>query len=334
MTTPLAPPQPGRPVTVDVVADHYRRYPGEDVTFYLRLHVWQAVAVLNLQVTVPAGMEVESCQAPPARCQDVPRFVFDKGATIALWELVGPFVPGQELEYQVQARLTPATQDAMLEAHVKVTWGELERRRTRSEHSANIAVSASGRYARYLPAIYQADELTGRLVMLFESFWAPIDQQIDTLALYFDPKITPAPLLPWLASWLSLELDEHLTEARQRRLVGRAVPLYRRRGSRLGLTEYLEILIGGEVHVIEHRAHNFKLGADARLGPGIALGTLNRPHTFTVAVYLPPAAPGGGPEEQARQEAERRRSLEAIIQAEKPAHTDYNLQIEAAEVAP
>jgi phage tail-like protein len=317
------------------VADHYRRYPGDRVRFYIRLHVWQAVAVCNLQVTVPAGMEVESCQAPAARCHDLPRFVFDDGATIAFWELVGPFAPGEELEYQVQAQVAPTSQDAALEARAKVTWGELERRRTRSEHSASIAVAASGRYARYLPAIYQADELTGRLMMLFESFWAPIEQQIDSLALYFDPKITPAPLLPWLASWLNLALDEHLAEARQRRLVERAVPLYRRRGSRHGLTEYLEILTGGQVHVMEHRAHNLRLGADARLGPGIALGTLNRPHTFTVTVYLPPAAaPAGGPEEQARQEMERRRALEAIIEAEKPAHTDFNLRIEEAEVTP
>jgi len=62
----------------------------------------------------------------------------------------------------------------------------------------------------------------------------------------------------------------------------------------------------------------------------VALGTLNMPHTFTVTVYLPPAdRVGATAAERQRYEADRRRMIETIIEAEKPAHTSYNLRLEA-----
>jgi phage tail-like protein len=171
----------------------------------------------------------------------------------------------------------------------------------------------------------------GRFLMLFESFWAPIEKQIEAAALYFDPLFTPVELLPWLAAWVDLTLDERWPEAKRRRLLRSAVALYRKRGTRPGLQEYLEIYTGAEVKITEHGAHNFRLGPNARLGPGVALGTINQPHTFTVTAYLP-AGDGDGhvqtPEQRARFAAERQRMLEMIIEAEKPAHTSYRLRLE------
>ncbi len=54
------------------------------------------------------------------------------------------------------------------------------------------------------------------------------------------------------------------------------------------------------------------------------------PHTFTVTVYLPPAdTAGAAAADRKRYEADRRQMIESIIEAEKPAHTSYNLRIEA-----
>jgi hypothetical protein len=127
-----------------------------------------------------------------------------------------------------------------------------------------------------------------------------------------------------------LTLDERWPEEKRRKLLASAVALYRKRGTRLGLEEYLEIYTGARVRVTEHGAHNFRLGPQARLGLGVALGTINRPHTFTVTAYLPaePDEAYAAPEERARLEARRRRMLEAIIEAEKPAHTSYTLHVE------
>ena len=196
-----------------------------------------------------------------------------------------------------------------------------------AEETAAIAVSAKGRYLKYLPALYQDDELMARFLMLFESFWAPIEGQIDHLAFYFDPRMTPSDFLPWLASWLDLELDERWPEERRRQLIRSAVSLYRKRGTRRGLEEFLEIYTGERPQIVEHRARNFFLGADGLLGPGSALGRDNVAHTFTVTVRLPPA-PGEDEEERTRHERERRRIIRAIIEAEKPAHTGYELRVE------
>jgi phage tail-like protein len=166
----------------------------------------------------------------------------------------------------------------------------------------------------------------GRFLMLFESFWGPIDEQIGQIPAYLDPKMTPPDFLPWLASWFSMVLDEHCSEAQQRELIRRATSLYRMRGTQRGLKEYLEAYTGDRVEVVEHRSNNFVLGPEGRLGPGIALGKDNRPHTFTV--ILPAWQDVSDDEENARQETERIAAIKRIIDAEKPAHTGYKLRIE------
>nr|MBP7694565.1 hypothetical protein [Anaerolineales bacterium] len=54
----------------------------------------------------------------------------------------------------------------------------------------------------------------------------------------------------------------------------------------------------------------------------IALGTTNQPHTFRVILPLPDAP-------DAHQAQERQRIIAAIIEAEKPAHTAYTLELPA-----
>jgi phage tail-like protein len=254
---------------------------------------------------------------------------FDAGASHLTWNVAEELQAGTRREYQVQAQVAPTTRDVTLESQAVVTSKVKEAELISVGETVAIAVSAKGRYLRYLPALYQADDLIGRFLMLFESFWAPIEGQIDNLPLYFDPTMTPPDFLSWLASWFDLVLDERLSKKRQRRLIQSAVPLYRKRGTKQGLQEYLKIYTGAQAQIIEHRANDFRLGPEARLGPGIALGTGNRPHTFTVILHLPPIPPSAGNKrERARQELERRRKIEEIIEAQKPAHTDYTLRIE------
>ena len=191
--------------------------------------------------------------------------------------------------------------------------------------TATLAVAAKSRYLKYLPALYtDQDEFMGRFLMLFDSFWEPTKDRIDHIEYYFDPKLTPPDLLPWLATWVDLVLDEQWPEAKRRQLLSAMVPLYRRRGTRGGLQDYLQIYTGRDVKITEHRAHNFQLGAGTRLGHSVALGKRNVPHTFTVEVSVPPA-----PSLEASKR--RQRKIEAIIESEKPAHTTYTLILEETE---
>ncbi len=309
---------------IEHVADCYNRYPGEAVTLFTRLTLRAAPPGLTLRIHLPPGLDLEGYQAPAALPDLTPRVEVDGPDRSLVW-LLGTLPPervaGQRYEFQLQARVAPTEHDRRLSSRARLTAGD---HALLAEAEATVAVQAKGRYLRYLPEIYSYDELLGRFLMLFESFWAPIETQIDAVPYYLDARMTPDRLLPWLAGWLGLELDEHLPRQRQRRLVRAAIRLFRQRGTRTALREYLEIYTGGQAQIVEHRADDFRLGPEARLGVGIALGTGHRPHSFTVTLRLPP---GELPSEARARRAWRRR-IEALIEAEKPAHTHYTLVVE------
>ena len=321
-----------RALCVSHVADFGRRYPGEAVTFYTRVEAGEALSDWTLRITLPPGLLVEdyACVHRPGA---MPLVTYDEGTHHLVWRVHTEPGTLPRCEYRVRARVAaadplqprPATEAGFLESQALVT-ASVEGDDLRDVESATVVVERQARSLKYLPAIYQDDELLGRFLMLFESFWAPIEEQIGVSSLYFDPRFTPTDFLPWLASWIDLVLDERWPEERRRRLLRSAVSLYRTRGTRQGLEEYLEIYTGQRPRIVEHRAHNFRLGPEARLGPGVALGTVNMPHTFTVTLRLPPLAGSG--REVERHEQERRQRIQAIVEAEKPAHTNYVLRIE------
>jgi phage tail-like protein len=223
--------------------------------------------------------------------------------------------------------------DAMLHSTATLAVVDGEMTNTVSSSTATVAIYRGGRYLEYLPSVYESDTFMGRFLMLFESFWGPIEQQISSIDNYFDPDLTPARFLPWLASWFDLVLDEHWSESQQRELLNTVMWLYRRRGTRVSLQRYLEIFTQHPVEILEKRAKNMALGPRARLGVGVALGTGNMPHTFTVRLQLPAIQPPADLEEEAatrevaRLEKQRRSLIERLIVAEKPAHTSYRLEI-------
>ncbi len=303
------------PVTVAHVADFYSRYPGELVTFFTCVEVREATSKLTLRIALPAGLALHDYSPPPALQGATPYVEVDDGVQYLVWEIAKRLPAGARYEYQTQARIAPTPRDKAITSRAVVTHGD----EVLSKESATFLVRAKGDYLRYLPEIYADDELMGRFLMLFESYWAPIETQIDSINNYFNPEITPLDFLRWLASWFDLTLNERLPEERRRRLVQAAVSLYRQRGTKQGLKRYLEIYTGGEAHIVEHRADNFRLGTDAVLGPGIALGRNNRPHTFTVLLRLPPTDSS---------EDAWTNNIRMLIEAEKPAHTAYTLHVE------
>jgi phage tail-like protein len=313
---------------VSHVADFCRRHPGETVAFYTWVDVREPVPEFTLQVTLPPGLLLDGYQVISGSGQEIPLITWDAGSNHLFWSVEQGANGSTSHEYRVTATVAATSEERLLESRAVVTWKDVGEGFLYNAETAVVTVSTKGQYLKYLPAIYQEDELMGRFLMLFESFWAPIETQIDNLSLYFDPCMAPSQFLPWLASWLNLVLDQRWPEERQRQLLRSAISLYRRRGTRKGLEDYLEIYTGQRPRIVEHRAHDFRLGPDARLGPGIALGKTNKPHTFTVYLSLPPVEPDGGQEDSSRKELERRRKIEAIIEAEKPAHTDYTLVLD------
>jgi phage tail-like protein len=191
-----------------------------------------------------------------------------------------------------------------------------------------VAIKSKGRLMKYLPSIYHEDDLMARLLMLFDSFLAPIEKQINTQEYYLDPHLTPPEFLDWLASWLGLTLDADISDRQRRHLLHEAARLYKMRGTRQGLIDYLEIVTGGKVEIVEHFSENFRLGAESFLGPGIALGKENIPNTFGVKLFLPPLHGGASEDEKLRYKTLWERKTQAIIDAEKPVHSGYDLSLE------
>src|SRR3990172_1685492 len=124
---------------------------------------------------------------------------------------------------------------------------------------------SQNRYLEFLPALYRDDEFMGRFLLIFESILGPIENTVDSLQVYLDPRLIPEPLLPWLASWVDAVLDDSWSVERRRELVRQAADLYRWRGTRRGLSEYLRIYTGVVPDISEH-VPGMRLDRETRLG--------------------------------------------------------------------
>ncbi len=114
-------------------------------------------------------------------------------------------------------------------------------------------------YINHLPAIYRNDsackEFLQRFLSMFESLFDDVEEKIVDLSVLFDPVSTPKDILPWLAGWLAVELNEDWDEEKQRRTIAQAFELYGRRGTAEGLREALRIF-GGVNAIIEEPVMN------------------------------------------------------------------------------
>lgn len=319
------------PPEIRLVADAYNRYPGEAVTLTVWVNSGRRLEKPMVRLTLPQRLKIDHFWGD--RLNGAYRFSENgRGGSVYQIEqtLAGNVEPDSPYTYQLTGRLQTRYDygDLVCQADLIAGDGELL-----GQSAIEIIVRAKGQYLNYLPALYEQDELMGRLLMLFESFWKPIESQIETMPYYLDPGLTPTDLLPWLASWLDLEFTDEWPEDRFRELLRWAIALHRRRGTRWALQKHLEIYTGRQAIISEKRLSDFVLGGEARLNSGIALGPGNKPHSFSVTLSLPPIEISDEAE-QHRRENIRRRTIEAIIEMQKPAHTVYTLHLELGRDEP
>ena len=173
--------------------------------------------------------------------------------------------------------------------------------------------SSQSSYLKYLPALYSESDFMGRFLLIFESILGPLENMIDNMAYYFDPSLCPEELLPWLASWMGLEIDETWPVERRRELVKSADLLFRWRGTRRGLREFLRLYTGVEPTITEDFG-GIALDGAYELGHNTVLGGGNK-HVFTVTFEVDdPESINTG-------------RVRQIIETEKPAHTGYILRV-------
>lgn len=315
-----------------IVADYYSRYIGEEITFAFRLDAMQDIPDLSLRFSLPKGfllkdaVMVSAVDTDDHLDQRVPVLEgsLDSDVSHYLWQFDKQIASGSRLEFMVRVELAYAEENHMLGAVATLSGSVLEQPLMQV---VNINVKTKADYLRFLPAIYDDDDFMGRFLMLFESFWNPISNQIDHLDYYFDPKMAPPEFLAWLASWFSITFQDDWSEEKRRALIYEAQSLYRKRGTRGALSRFIEIYTGAEPEIVEHRGEDFRLGVAALMGAGLSLGEGGEmPYSFTVSLELS-ELDAADKQEKERKETARRLAIEKIISNQKPAGMAYALNL-------
>src|SRR5712692_959871 len=115
--------------------------------------------------------------------------------------------------------------------------------------------NADFNYASLLPELLQhADTGPGaggdtptpvaRLLKIIDPMFADFESVLDDISDYFDPLLAREDFLPWLASWTALVLRADWSPEQKRKVLFQIIPLYRKRGTKAGLEEYLKIYVG------------------------------------------------------------------------------------------
>ncbi len=125
------------------------------------------------------------------------------------------------------------------------------------------------------PEVYRRNgDFLHRYLSVFSSMYNDLQEKIDGLPVLFDVDTAPAPLLPVLAGWMGLELDNNLLTGSQcRMLLKRAFRLLSRKGTRYVIEEVVHLLASDPVYILENT------NADGQRGFGGG-----DPFSFTVLI--------------------------------------------------
>lgn len=186
-------------------------------------------------------------------------------------------------------------------------------------------------WVRYLPQLYQEatsgdNQLLHEFLWIFQQLHDKVDRRLATLPDLFHPQKTEAQFVPWLAGWMALHIEPDWPLEQQRQWLRRAPALYAIRGTRKALVTLLEMYTAETVQVLENAwpFEPFRIGVASEVGlTTTVLPPMDLAHCFVV--QLP-----RGPEAYTDEQIVR---IHRVIQAEKPAHTQYFLTFTADEAA-
>ena len=186
-------------------------------------------------------------------------------------------------------------------------------------------------YIKWLPAIYQRSDATGRnvvrdLLWIIQHLFGSIEQVLDQVHLFFDSYETPESFLPWLASWSAMLLEPDWPVNKKRRLIKKAMELYRLRGTVRGLKLFISLFTGFEPHLAENEwpFQGFRIGTTSTVGiDTVILPPVDKAHAFVVVM----------PHQFREVTTEAIIRLHEIIEMEKPAHSAYMLKFEEPQQA-
>lgn len=181
-------------------------------------------------------------------------------------------------------------------------------------------------WIRALPGVFQdtdeenADFLK-RFLAIQQHVSLQVEEKLESIHTYFDPRETPEEFLPWLASWMAMSLHESWTVQRRREVILRAAEMYRMRGTAAGLKLSLSLFAEVDAEILEFRwpYPGFVIGRHAVIGHQ---STIARP-VFETQCFVVKV-----PARKSEMSREKLRTVHAVVETEKPAHAHYALAFE------
>lgn len=194
------------------------------------------------------------------------------------------------------------------------------------ESNFELNVRPRSSYTAFLPIVYQEVDYIHRFIKIFEQAFDPVVNSFSSMWAHLDPLTAPEALLPFLAHWVDWPIDAQLDLTHQRRLIRRAVEIYRCRGTRKGLRFYLHLYTGLPLDEQIDREEDKSISITEPFGQGCLFGLAyvgenaiiggGKPYYFDVRLRAQPNSPI---DEQL---------VRRIIDQEKPAFCSYSLRIE------
>lgn len=193
------------------------------------------------------------------------------------------------------------------------------------EADFNLYIRPWSAYMDFLPVLYREVDFIGRFMKIFEQAYQPAIDSYAVMWANLDPLTAPRALLPFLAHWVGWPVESIWNLPQQRRLIRRAVEIYRWRGTRKGLRLYLHLYTGlpldehlpneadKHISITEPFGDGFTLG-EAQIGEAVLGGG----QAYHFVVRLRPDHVNSLSEQLVRR----------IIDQEKPAFCTYELFID------
>jgi phage tail-like protein len=184
-------------------------------------------------------------------------------------------------------------------------------------------------WIQFLPGIFQdADEENAdflqRFLFISAHLTSGIEERLAYLHEAFDPRVTQAEFLPWLASWIAMPILEEWDEEKRREIIQRVPELYRLRGTARGLKLALRLFAGvnAEIHEGEWPYPGLVIGKSSTIGEDTVLSPpVFESQCFTVEL----------PDQRGEVSRQRLRTVQALVENEKPAHAQYALVFRKTE---
>lgn len=172
-------------------------------------------------------------------------------------------------------------------------------------------------WMEYLPEIYrQADDkkmFLERYLGIFQTMYEDLGQRIQESAQLFDMELAEGKFLNWLAEWIAIEESYIWSEEQLRRLLADGISLYKRRGTRQGVIDFVTLYTGERPFLLEaHQLQYFR--KDRKQAERLHRLYGSNPYSFTVLVR-----------EEVLHSVQKQKTLIQIIEGIKPVHMELNL---------